>query len=49
MHKLGVSTYVPKFEYCTDNGAMIAMAGKFLFDAEIFENQQMSAQARLNF
>ena len=23
----GLSFYVPRFEYCTDNGAMIAMAG----------------------
>jgi N6-L-threonylcarbamoyladenine synthase len=25
--KLGVSVYYPKFEFCTDNGAMIAYAG----------------------
>ena len=25
--KHGFKTYIPKFEYCTDNGAMIAMAG----------------------
>lgn len=31
----GWKVHLPKFEYCTDNGAMIAMAGKFLFE----ENQ----------
>ncbi|MFM7759199.1 MAG: tRNA (adenosine(37)-N6)-threonylcarbamoyltransferase complex transferase subunit TsaD, partial [Crocinitomicaceae bacterium] len=49
MAALRVKTYIPKFEYCTDNGAMIAMAGKFLYDCYIFENQELSAQARLNF
>ena len=29
----GWKVHLPKFEYCTDNGAMIAIAGKFLFEA----------------
>ncbi|MFM8242658.1 MAG: tRNA (adenosine(37)-N6)-threonylcarbamoyltransferase complex transferase subunit TsaD [Crocinitomicaceae bacterium] len=49
LEALQVKTYIPKFEYCTDNGAMIAMAGKFLYDRNIFENQELCAQARLNF
>jgi N6-L-threonylcarbamoyladenine synthase len=49
LEALQVKTYIPKFEYCTDNGAMIAMAGKFLYDHNIFENQELCAQARLNF
>ncbi len=29
----GWKVHIPKFEYCTDNAAMIAMAGKFLYEA----------------
>jgi N6-L-threonylcarbamoyladenine synthase len=39
--------YIPKFEYCTDNAAMIAIAGKFMFDKELFAGQEVSAQARM--
>lgn len=31
----GWSAYVPPLAYCTDNGAMIAMAGHYLFEAGI--------------
>jgi N6-L-threonylcarbamoyladenine synthase len=40
--------YIPKFEYCTDNAAMIAIAGKFLFDSGDFATQDVSAKARLD-
>lgn len=40
---------IPKFEYCTDNAAMIAIAGKFLYDKGIFADQSVSAQARMPF
>jgi N6-L-threonylcarbamoyladenine synthase len=43
----GCSVFIPKFEYCTDNAAMIAVAGKFLFDQKIFSNQSISAQSKL--
>jgi len=43
----GWFTYIPKFEYCTDNAAMIAVAGKFLFDEKLFANQTIAAKARL--
>ena len=33
-HKGGA--FIPKFEYCTDNAAMIAFAGKIKFDQEKF-------------
>jgi N6-L-threonylcarbamoyladenine synthase len=38
---------IPKFSYCTDNAAMIAMAGKFLFENGINADQGVSPQARL--
>ena len=47
--KRGWSVFVPKFEYCTDNAAMIAIAGKFLFESKQFADQSISAQARLPF
>ncbi len=47
--QLGWNVYIPKFEYCTDNAAMIAMAGKFQYDKGIFADQSVSAQARKEF
>ncbi|MFM6935518.1 MAG: tRNA (adenosine(37)-N6)-threonylcarbamoyltransferase complex transferase subunit TsaD [Flavobacteriales bacterium] len=38
---------IPKFSYCTDNAAMIAMAGKFLFESGVCADQSVSAEARL--
>lgn len=45
----GWKTFIPKFEYCTDNAAMIAMAGYYLYEAGIFADQSISASARLAF
>jgi N6-L-threonylcarbamoyladenine synthase len=42
------NVYIPKFEYCTDNAAMIAIAGKFLFDSGDFATQAVSAKARMD-
>lgn len=42
-------TYIPKFEYCTDNAAMIAIAGKFLLDEGRYSDQSITAAARLPF
>ena len=47
--KLGWNVYIPKFEYCTDNAAMIAIAGKFLAENKQFADQSISANARLPF
>lgn len=41
------NVFVPKFEYCTDNAAMIAITGKFLFEKGIFGNQKSAAASRL--
>ena len=45
--KDGWKIHVPKFEYCTDNAAMVAIAGKFSFDKKIFSDQKMAANPRL--
>ena len=40
--------YLPAFEYCTDNAAMIAMAAHYKYLAGSFENLSVSATARTN-
>lgn len=47
--KSGWNVFIPKFEYCTDNAAMIAIAGKFLAEKKQFARQDVSANARLPF
>lgn len=47
--KRGWNVFIPKFEYCTDNAAMIAIAGKFLAEKNLFAGQETSANARLPF
>jgi N6-L-threonylcarbamoyladenine synthase len=47
--QLGWKTFIPKFEYCTDNAAMIAIAGRYLFEAGIFADQSIVAQPRVPF
>jgi N6-L-threonylcarbamoyladenine synthase len=46
---LGWSTYIPKFEYCTDNAAMIAIAGRYLFEKGEWSDQSVVAQPRVPF
>jgi|TARA_B100000959_G_scaffold8901_1_gene8940 N6-L-threonylcarbamoyladenine synthase len=43
------SLYIPKYEYCTDNAAMIAIAGYFKFLEKTFTTQRESPSARLSF
>ncbi len=47
LEKDGIKTFIPKFEYCTDNAAMIAATGKFLLQDSLIADQSVSAQARL--
>ena len=42
-------THIPKFEYCTDNAAMIAIAGRYNYLAGNFSDQSVSPSARLTF
>jgi N6-L-threonylcarbamoyladenine synthase len=46
---LGWSTYIPKFEYCTDNAAMISIAGHYKFLKAEFVSQEVTPNARLKF
>ncbi len=41
--------YFPKFEYCTDNAAMIAMAAHFKYIDEEFCSLQVSPEPRMKF
>ena len=39
--------FIPKFEYCTDNAAMIAISGYYKFQDKQFANSSVSANARM--
>lgn len=42
----GWATYIPNFEYCTDNAAMIGIVGHFKYRASNFADQSVTAKAR---
>jgi len=46
-HKFGWKTYVPKFEFTTDNAAMIAIVGYLKYLEGDFADQSITASARL--
>jgi len=43
------NVFIPPFEYCTDNAAMIAMTGHFKFQKKLFCGLDVSAMARMGF
>jgi len=43
-----LSVYIPDFEYCTDNAAMIAITGHYKFKNQDFSEQSVTADARYN-
>ena len=45
--KYGWKTFIPKFEYTTDNAAMIAIAGYFKFLEQDFADMSITATARI--
>lgn len=42
----GWQTFIPKFEYCTDNGAMIAISAFYKFQNKDFSSMNVMAKAR---
>ena len=44
----GISAYIPSFEYCTDNGAMIAMAAYHAYQQGSFSKLDVMPYARLH-
>lgn len=47
--KYGWESFIPKFEYTTDNAAMIGIVGYYKFLDEQFEGLDTTAQARMKF
>ena len=47
--KYGWQTYIPKFEYTTDNAAMIGIVGYQKFLSEHFETSSVVSKARIQF
>ncbi|TSE05782.1 MULTISPECIES: tRNA (adenosine(37)-N6)-threonylcarbamoyltransferase complex transferase subunit TsaD [Aquimarina] len=48
-HKYGWKTFVPKFEYTTDNAAMIAIVGHLKYLNKDFADMDVVAKARIKF
>ncbi|WP_026904319.1 tRNA (adenosine(37)-N6)-threonylcarbamoyltransferase complex transferase subunit TsaD [Pedobacter glucosidilyticus] len=46
-HQKGWNVFIPKFEYCTDNAAMIAIAGYYKFLKGDFVGQDIAPLARM--
>ena len=46
---LNWNVFIPKFEYCTDNAAMIAIVGYLKYLNQDFSHQNLEPQARYNF
>ena len=44
----GWTVYIPRFEYCTDNAAMIAMAAQFKYEQGAFTPQTVSPMPRMS-
>lgn len=45
----GWNVYIPRFEYCTDNAAMIAMAARYKYLRHEFTSQEVSPMPRMEF
>ncbi|HEX4887090.1 MAG TPA: tRNA (adenosine(37)-N6)-threonylcarbamoyltransferase complex transferase subunit TsaD [Luteibaculaceae bacterium] len=43
----GWDVFLPRFEYCTDNAAMIAMAGLYQYKKGVFAGQDLAPTARM--
>lgn len=47
--ELNWNVYIPAFEYCTDNAAMIAIAGHYKFINKEFVGQEIAPASRMDF
>ena len=47
--KHNIKSYIPDFQFCTDNAGMIAMTAHYKYLKSDFENQSVSPQPRLSF
>lgn len=47
--RLGWETFIPRFEYCTDNAGMIGITGYYKFLRGEFTDQEAVAKARMDF
>ena len=47
--QLGWKVYIPAFEYCTDNAAMIAIAGHYKYINQDFVGQDTAPASRMDF
>ena len=47
--KQGWKTFIPAFEYCTDNAGMIGVAAYFKYLDQDFADQKVTPMARLEF
>ena len=47
--QLGWETFIPRFEYCTDNAGMIGITGYYKFLRGEFTDQEVVAKARMDF
>ena len=47
--KYGWKTHIPKFEYCKDNAAMIAIVGELKYKEGVFSDNTTIAKARMKF
>ena len=47
--ELGWTTHIPRFEYCTDNAAMIAIVGELRYKSGYETDTRITAKARIDF
>lgn len=47
--KHGWTSYIPAFEYCTDNAGMVAVAAQFKYQKGVFAQQDVTPLARMPF
>ena len=45
--RYGWTTHIPRFEFCTDNAAMIAMVGELKYKQKHFAGDNVTANARM--